>query len=75
MSDEKKSGYRGMSEARKRANKKYNDKFAEIKVRMLPDRKANVQEHAASMNESTTAFINRAIEETMARDKKKQPQE
>ena len=70
MSDEKKSTHKGLTEARKRANKKYNDKFVEVKVRMIPERRTVVQEHAASMNESTTAFINRAIDETMARDQK-----
>ena len=29
-----------------------------------------VQQHAQDMDESTTAFINRAIDETMERDKK-----
>ena len=71
MSEEKKSSYKGLTEARRRANKKYNDKFVEVKVRMVPERRTIVQEHAASMGESTTAFINRAIDEAMARDKKK----
>ncbi len=70
MSEEKKGTHKGLTEARKRANKKYNDKFVEVKVRMIPERRTVVQEHAASMNESTTAFINRAIDETMARDQK-----
>ena len=38
---------------------------------MTPDRRSVVQEHAAAMDESTTAFINRAIDETMARDQEK----
>ena len=71
MPEEKRSSYKGLTEARKRANKKYNDKFVEVKVRMLPERRTIVQEHAASMDESTTAFINRAIDEAMARDQKK----
>lgn len=71
MSDEKKGNYKGLTEARKRANKKYNDKFVEVKVRMVPERRTIVQEHAASMDESTTAFINRAIDEAMERDKQK----
>ena len=71
MSDEKKGNYKGLTEARKRANKKYNDKFVEVKGRMVPERRTIVQEHAASMDESTTAFINRAIDETMARDQEK----
>ena len=46
-------------------------KFVEVKVRMTPERRTVVQEHASSMEESTTAFINRAIDETMARDQEK----
>lgn len=38
---------------------------------MTPERRTVVQEHASSMEESTTAFINRAIDETMARDQEK----
>ena len=37
----------------------------------IPEHRSVVQEHAASMNESATAFINRAIDETMARDQEK----
>lgn len=69
MSDEKRSSYRGLTEARRRANKKYNKRFCEVKVRMTPEKRTIIQEHAASMGESATAFINRAIDEAMARDK------
>lgn len=54
--------------AQKRAHQKYMEQFVEVKVRMTPEHRTTVQEHAANMNESTTAFINRAITETMARD-------
>jgi uncharacterized protein (DUF1778 family) len=56
------------TEAQIRAQKKYMESFVEVKVRMTADKRSIVQEHAASMNESTTAFINRAINETMERD-------
>ena len=36
MSEEKAGSYKGLTEARKRANKKYNDRFVEIKVRVTP---------------------------------------
>ena len=67
--DEAKKSKRTLSEARRKANKKYNDKFVEVKVRMTPEKRSIIQEHAASMNESATAFINRAIDEAMSRDK------
>ena len=56
---------------RSTANKRYIDKFVEVKVRMTPEHRTEVQQHAQEMGESTTAFINRAIDETMERDSKK----
>ena len=58
-----------VSEAQKRAQKKYMEKFVEVKVRMTPEQRGTVQAHAQRMGESTTVFINRAISETMERDK------
>ena len=74
MNEKKKSTYNGFTEARKRANQKYIDKFVEVKVRMTADKRTIVQNHAASMDESTTAFINRAIDEAMERDTDKKNQ-
>ena len=71
MSEAKNSSYKGITEARRRANKKYNDRFVEIKVRVTPEQRSIIQEHAASMGESATAFINRDIDEAMERDKEK----
>lgn len=70
MSEEKKTG-RKLTQARKEANARYNSKFVEVKVRMTPERRSVVQDHAASMGESATSFINRAIDETMTRDQEK----
>ena len=69
MSESKNGSYKGLTEARRRANKKYNDRFVEIKVRVTQEKRSIIQEHAASMGESATAFINRAIDEAMERDK------
>ena len=66
--EEKKSTYRGFTEAQAKAHKKYMEQYVEIKVRMSPDKRSTVQEHAGKMGESTTAFINRAIDETIDRD-------
>ena len=60
-----------VSEAQKRASKKYNERFVEVKVRMLPEKRTQIQEHARSMEESATSFINRAIDEAIERDNKK----
>lgn len=61
------------TEAQKRAQKAYMSNFCEVKVRMTPDRRELVKAHAMRMNESTTEFINRAIDEAMQRDEEKQP--
>ena len=60
---------RKKTEAQIRAQKKYMENFVEIKVRMTAEKRSIVQEHAANMGESATAFINRAIDETMEHDK------
>lgn len=59
------------TEAQIRAHKKYMENFVEVKVRMTPDRRELVKAHAQTTGESTTAFINRAIDETMQRDLEK----
>ena len=74
MSGAKPGSYKGLTEARKRANKKYNDRFVEIKVRVTPEKRSIIKEHAESIGESATAFINRAIDEAMARDQKTDPE-
>ena len=56
------------TEAQKRAQKKYIEKFARVEIRMTPERRSAVQAHAEGRGESTTAFINRAIDEAMERD-------
>ena len=58
-----------ISEAQKRAQRRYMEKFVEVKVRMTPDKRTIIQDHARSMGESATEFINRAIDETIARDR------
>lgn len=68
MSEKQKKNYYGYTEAKKRANEKYNAKFREVKVRMLPERHEMVKKHAADHGESTSAFINRAIDEQIKRD-------
>ena len=57
-----------ISEAQKRAQRNYMKKFVEVKVRMTPEKRSIIQEHAKSMGESATEFINRAIDEAIERD-------
>ena len=74
MSEEKNGSYKGLTEARRRANKKYNDRFVEIKVRVTPEKRAIIKDHAEKMGESATPFINRAIDEAMKRDQESNPE-
>lgn len=69
MSDEKKSTYKGQTDARRKATAKYlRESVEDIRIRVPKGNKAKVQEHAAGMGESTNAFVVRAITETMERD-------
>lgn len=68
MSEAKKGSYKGYTNARKEANKRYMENFVELKVRTTPEHRDIVKSHAASRGESTTAFVVRAINETMERD-------
>lgn len=60
------------SDALKRAIKKYDqEKIDRIPMRVPKGKKEVIQEHAAARGESINAFLNRAVDETMARDNKK----
>ena len=65
------SDYLKTSDAQLRATKKYLSKFADIKIRVEPEWRDTIQAHANAVGESTSAFIKRAITETMARDQAK----
>ncbi|MCL2072171.1 MAG: hypothetical protein FWH07_08095 [Oscillospiraceae bacterium] len=59
-----------ISESRRKANEKYNAKaYDEIKVRVAKGKKADLQAHATNNGESLNGFVNRAIDETVERDK------
>ena len=56
------------TEALKKAQQKYMEKFAVARVRMEREKYEAVQAHAVARGESVNGFVNRAIEETMERD-------
>ena len=56
------------TEAQKRAQKNYMDKFVRVEIRMTAEQREEVQAHAEAQGDSTNGFINRAISETMERD-------
>ena len=58
------------SKAQQKATAKYmKENYDEFKVRMPKGKKEQVQEHTTDTGESMNAFVNRAINETMKRDK------
>ena len=61
-----------VSEQQKKASEKYvKNNYDEIKVRVPKGKKEMIQNLATQQNESTNAFINRAVNEAMERDKNK----
>ena len=59
------------SEAQLKANKKYQQKFDKVQIRVPHQEKEAIDRHAEFMGESTNAFVRRAIAETMKRDQDK----
>lgn len=54
------------------AKNRYNAKaYDNLRVVVKKGRKAEIQAHAETMGESLNAFVGRAINETMERDKQK----
>ena len=57
------------TEARRRANEKYNAKaYDEIKVRVPKGKKERIKAHAEKNGESLNGFVNRAVDEAMNKD-------
>lgn len=57
------------TDAQKRAQRKYMTNRATLQIVVSPERRDEIKAHAASRGESTAGFINRAITETIERDK------
>lgn len=57
------------TEAQKKAQKKYMEKFMVAQVRMERAKYERVQAHAEAQGESVNGFINRAVSETMERER------
>ena len=67
MAEEKKTRY---TEAQKRAAEKYlKESVEDIRIRVPKGKKAAVKAHADKQGESMNAFVVRAIDETIKRDK------
>ena len=57
------------TDAQKRAQKKYMEKVSRVEITMEPEKKKRLQEHADSKGESVNSFVNRAIDETIERER------
>lgn len=64
----------GISDAQKRATYKYREKIEELRFQVPKGEKEKIKEHAAGQGESVSAFIYRAVRETMERDAKENKQ-
>ena len=60
------------SNAQLKANKKYHEKFDNLRIRVPAGEKEIIDQHAQAMGESTNSFVRRVIEITMEMDKKNQ---
>ena len=56
------------SEAQLKANKKYHEKFDNLRIRVPGGEKEVIEDHAEAMGESLNSFVRRAIAEAMERD-------
>ena len=61
------------SQAQRKATKKYYAKFERLYIRISPESKAELDAHAAEMNESVNSFVLRAIAEAIERDQNTNP--
>ena len=62
-----------VSEAKKKANAKYNEKaYDRINIVVPKGRKAELQEHAQQRGESLNGFVNRAIDHEVERDRQQE---
>ena len=64
-------GNMSISEARRRANDKWREKFELIQFRVPKGKKSVIQEHAAQCGESLNGFINRAVDQALSADGEK----
>ena len=59
-----------VSKAQQKAVAKYmKTNYDELKIRVDKGKKSQLQAHASEHKESLNGFVNRAIDETMVRDK------
>ena len=60
-----------ISDARRRANDKWREKFELIQFRVPKGKKQVLQKHAAQCGESLNSFLNRAVDQALSADDSK----
>lgn len=60
--------YKGFTPARAKANAKYIAQFAEIKIRVSPEKREEIKAAADAAGESVNSFILSAIEKRLKDD-------
>ncbi|MCD7981383.1 MAG: Arc family DNA-binding protein [Clostridiales bacterium] len=69
MPNEKKSTYKGQTDARRKASAKYlKESVEDVRIRVPKGQKTVIKEHAEQQGESMNAFVIRAITQTMQQD-------
>lgn len=63
------AAYKGFTKAQAEAHKRYMEGVATIQVRMSEEQREAIKAHAEAQGESVNAFVNRAIDEAMEREK------
>lgn len=66
---DKKSTYKGYTQAHNEAHKRYMRGYVEIRARVTQEQRDAIQAHAENRGESVNGFIQRAIREAIERDK------
>ena len=56
------------TEAQKRAQKTYMEKFVRVEIRMSQEKRDTIQAHTERTGQSVNGFINEAIDEKMERE-------
>ena len=59
------------SEAQKRASQKWNSKQSRLEIKMSPELREKIDNHAKKMNESTTKFLIRSALNQIEKDNEK----
>ena len=57
MSSNNRGKYTGYTDARRECNRRYREKYVEIRVRMLPEEREELKERAAGLGVSVNTYI------------------